>query len=152
MGTQILDLYKVIGKNEKFSFIKIINLARNKKVEVDFDELEKRTDKLIKNYNKTNLESVRSKYLAHQDLNKPNLRANLRIISSLTQEVKGLCSYFCKEFDCGQPEYSNVLLDSFKEIFKTVEEYEKVKALLIAEDLDGVSSIKLSRIQELIKR
>jgi hypothetical protein len=151
MGIQMLDFYKVLRKQEKFSFYKLINLAKEYKVEMNYDELEKRTSSLIEKYNKTNFESIRSKYLAHQDLDKPNLRANLRTVGKMTHEVKTLYSFFCKEFEYNQTEYSNVQLDSFKEIFETIEEHMKVKELLISEHLEGATNIKISKLQKIIR-
>ena len=87
MGNQIIDLYKVVTKNEKFSFAKIINVARDLKCDVDFDMLERETKNLKEEYDSTNFEKIRSKYLAHQDLGVPELGANLRAIRALTEKI-----------------------------------------------------------------
>jgi len=96
MGNQIMTFYKVMIKDEKFSFTKIINVAKELKCNVDFELLEKKTKALKDEYDKTNFETVRSKYIAHQDLGISETRTDLHTIDALTEKTIELFFLFQK--------------------------------------------------------
>lgn len=58
LGIQIINLYKVMMKEEKFSFPKIVNVAKENKVEVNYAFLENETGKVIEIFNKTDIECI----------------------------------------------------------------------------------------------
>ena len=151
MGNQIIDFYKVVIKDEKFSFAKIINIARDLKCNVDYELLEKKTKALKDEYDKTNFETVRSKHLAHQDLRVPVLRGDLRIIRLLTEKTIDLFLIFSKEFKGRKVKFSKSVASSFREIFDMVDEYGSVGALLIAEQIKGNDTVKISKIRKIVK-
>ncbi|MFC1857721.1 hypothetical protein ACFL9U_06780 [Thermodesulfobacteriota bacterium] len=151
MGNQIMTFYKVMMKEEKFSFMKIINVARDLKCDVDFGLLEKETNALKAEYHKTNFETVRSKYIAHQDLRIPEVRTGLLTIVSLTEKIIELFFLFSREFKGRKVKLSNHIVDSLDKIFETIDEYEWVKAFLIAELTKDNDTVKLSRIKAVVK-
>jgi hypothetical protein len=83
MSNQLIDFYKIIWKDEKFSFDKILNVSKNLKTKINYALLEKNTQHLKNDYDSTNFEAVRSKYLAHQDLQPPEMRTDLATLKSL---------------------------------------------------------------------
>jgi len=99
MGDQIIDFYKLIGKNEKFSFTKIINISRGLKLDINYEIVEDKTTELKYEYDKTNFETVRSKYLAHQDLKVPEIKTDLTSIESFTKKAIKLYHLFFEEFN-----------------------------------------------------
>ena len=148
ISNQILDFYKVMGKDEKYSFAKIINVAKGLESEVNYDLLEKETNTLKAQYDKTDFEKVRSKYIAHQDLRVPEIKADLLTTLSLTEKVIEVFLLFSKEFKGRKVNLSDHVVKSFHEIFRTIDEYEWVKAVLIAEQIKGnVSGRKAGSIQ-----
>ncbi len=151
MGNQIIDFYKVIAMNDKFSFYKIINISRDLKCEISYELLEKKIAELKDMYDKTDFEMVRSKYLAHQDLRVPETKIDLRTIKSFTENIIELFRIFSEEFKRERTKFSNDVVNSFKEIFDTVDEYEKVKAFLMVAEMNGQDTVEISKIDESIK-
>jgi hypothetical protein len=151
MGNQIMTFYKVMVKDEKFSFTKIINVAKELKCDVNFELLEKKTKALKAEYDKTNFETVRSKYIAHQDLGVPETRTDLLTIISFTEKTIELFLLFSKEFKGRKVKLSNHIVDSLDKVFETIDEYEWVKAFFIAELIKGSDTVKLSRIKAVVK-
>jgi hypothetical protein len=147
MGNQIMTFYKVMIKDEKFSFTKIINVAKELKCNVDFELLEKKTKALKDEYDKTNFETVRSKYIAHQDLGISETRTDLHTIDALTEKTIELFFLFSKEFKGRKVKLTNHLVDALDEIFETIDEYEWLKAFLIAEMIKRKDTVKLSKIR-----
>jgi hypothetical protein len=147
MGNQIMTFYKVMVKDEKFSFMKIINVAKDLKCDVDFELLEREMNALKAEYDKTNFKTVRSKYIAHQDLKVPEARADLLAIVSLTEKIIEVFFLFSKELKARKVKLSNRIIDSLDKVFETIDEYEWLKAFLIAEMIKGKDSVKLSRVR-----
>jgi hypothetical protein len=152
IGIQITTFYKVMVKEEKFSFTKIINVAKELKCDVNFDLLEKKTKTLKAEYDKTNFETVRSKYIAHQDLRVPETRTDLITITSITEKTIELFLLFSKEFKGRKVKLSNHIVDSLDKIFETIDEYEWVKAFFIAELIKGNNTVELTRIKAVVKQ
>lgn len=151
MGNQVMTFYKVMVKDEKFSFMKIINVARGLKCDVDFGLLKRETNALKAEYDKTNFETVRSKYIAHQDLEVPEARTDLLEIVSLTEKITELFLLFSKEFKGRKVKLSNHIVDSLDKVFETIDEYEWLKAFLRAEMIKGKDSVELSRVRAVAK-
>jgi hypothetical protein len=103
-------------------------------------------------YEKADFETVRSKYLTHQDLRVPEIKTDLLTISSLTENIIKLFHTFSKEFKGNRSNFSNDVVNSFKEIFDTINEYEKVKAFLMAAQIKGQDTVKISRLAKSIKK
>jgi hypothetical protein len=139
--------YKVMIKDEKFSFTKIINVAKELKCNVNFELLEKETKALKDEYDKTNFETVRSKYIAHQDLGIQETRTDLHTINAFTEKTIELFFLFSKEFKGRKVKLTNHLVDAFDKIFETIDEYEWLKAFLIAEMIKRKDSVKLSKVR-----
>jgi len=150
MGTQLLDFYKTIGKNEKYSFVKLTNVAREKKIKVDYESLESMTNHLIDSYEKTDFETVRSKYLAHQDVNVPEIKTDLISLDKFTQILDGCFTIFSKEFGIERAIVSNDIVDSFSLIFSTIDEYEKIKGYLVAVQIQGNTTVEISHLKKLL--
>ncbi len=151
MGNQIIDFYKVMIKDQKFSFTKIINVAKDLKSEVDYELLEKETNALKAQYDKTNFAVIRDKYIAHQDLGVQEIRADLITITSITEKTIELFLLFSKEFKGRKVKFTSQVVKSFDKIFGTIDEYEYVKAFLIAERLKGHDTVKIPSIAKVIK-
>jgi len=151
MGSQIINFYKVMMNDEKFSFTKIINVAKELKSGINCESLEKETNVLKAEYDKTDFEAVRSKYIAHQDLGVPEIRTDLTLIISITEKAIELFLLFSKEFKGREVNLTHHVVNSFDKIFGILDEYEWVKAFLITERLNGHGIVKISSITKVIK-
>jgi len=151
MADQIIDFYKIIHKNEKFSFTKIINISKSFKCDINYELVEDKKTELKDEYDKTDFETVRSKYIAHQDLNMPEIKTDLTSISLFTEKAIELYHLFFEEFKKEKTNFSNDVINSFKEIFDEIDEYDKVKAFLMAAEIEGKDSIEISKLAEFIK-
>jgi len=151
MSNQILNFYKAIVKDEKFSFAKIINVAKEIKSEADYELLERETNALKAQYDQTDFEKVRSKYIAHQDLRVPEIRTDLLTMISLTEKTIELFLLFSKEFKGRKVNLSDHIVKSFNKIFSTIDEYEWVKAFLIAKRIKGNDTVRISEIASSLK-
>jgi len=152
MANQLVDFYKVIAKKEKCSFTKIINVSKELKCEINYEKIEKDSIQLKDDYDKTDFEKVRSKYIAHQDLNVEIVETDLITIDSFTKRIAELSQAFFAEFRRDANKLSNEVVNSFKKVFKTIDEYEKVKAFLVAAQIRSQKTVKISDIAQTIKQ
>jgi len=116
MANQIIDFYKVIGKNENFSFIKIINVSNDLKCEINYELIDRKITELKNEYDKTDFETVRSKYLAHKDIKVPEIKTDLTSIRF------------------------------FNEIFDRIRLLERMEALCFVTELKGGESVVISEL------
>ena len=152
LGYQIVDIYKVMMKDEKFSFQKILNVAKENNVEVNYKLLESQTRKFIEEYDKTDIERIRDKYIAHQDIQVPRIEIDLHTICDISQKITALFHLFASEFLFKYSTPSSTIVHSFKEIFYTIDEYELVKAILITEQIRGNNRITISKLSQEIEK
>ena len=150
MAIQIIDFYKLINKHEKFSFIKIINVAKNLKLEADYEQVEKHTQSIISFYEEQEYEAVRSKYLAHQDLNVPEMKTDLENMNKFSEKAIELFELFSTEFKYTITNFDEEVESSFREIFETIDEYEKVKALFLARLIQKEKFVEIAEVQNII--
>ena len=151
MANQIIDFYKLIGKNEKFSFIKILNIAKNLKVNVDYETLGKKITELINEYEKTEFETVRSKYIAHQDLDTPEIETDLISINSFSEKIFELFELFSTQFNREIKPLTKVVTNSFSEIFNEIDKFEKIKAFLFVSKLKGNKSVNITDFENILE-
>lgn len=148
---QIIDFYKVITDKEKYSFIKIMNLSKAEEISANYEEAERKLSDIKGMYDEHEFETIRSKYLAHQDLNVPKVQTDLFVVKKINEKIIELFNYLIAEYKKEKIEFTTDILDSFREIFSTIDEYEKVKAFLIAEQIKGNKSVEIVRIANAIK-
>lgn len=152
MESQILTFYKVMINEEKFSFRKIVNVAKENNCVINYEFLIGETEALLHEYNRLDFIKIRDKYIAHQDLRVPELKADLSEILTFTSKTIELFFHFSKEFKGRTVKLNSRVVDSFKRIFMTIDEYELVKAILIAEQINGNEVIKIRKISSEIEK
>jgi hypothetical protein len=152
MGEVILDFYKLSNKNEKHSFQKTLNVSRDQKCDVNFDLIQSEIDKLVEQYKKLDFETVRSKYLAHQDLKVPVIKTELKSITEFKEKAFHIFQILTQEFKRVNVEFNSSVKDSFSEIFEAIDEYDEISGLLLANAIEGEEMVKISEIQEIIKK
>ena len=150
MAIQIIDFYKLINAREKFSFRKIVNVANNLKIKADYEKLEKEIDEIIKIYTEQNYEAVRSKYLAHQDLNVPEIRTDLNGINQFSKKSIEIFQLFSEEFEFETKNFDKVIESSFEEIFETIEKLEELNLLIFKKLFENEETVEISELQKII--
>lgn len=152
MGDIILDFYKLAHKKEKHSFQKVLNFCQNEKCKINFGNLQLEIDKFVKEYEDYHFESVRSQYLAHQDLNTPEYFTSIRDLRTLTNKAIKIFEGLTNELGRKNAEFTNIVTESFSEIFERIDEYEEISSLLLANALKGKKTVEISQIQRIIEK
>jgi hypothetical protein len=152
MSVQLIDYYKAIKDDEKFSFQKCLNVMKNNKIKIDFISLEKKLYALKKKYDSYNYEHIRSKYIAHQDLNGLEINTDILEMKKLSQLIISLFKKISKEIGYKQIPFSKESLNSFKKIFDTIHEYEQAKAFIFINEIQGLKSISIKELNKVIKK
>lgn len=152
MSIQLIDYYKLIKDDEKFSFQKCINVIKNNKVKIDFISLEKKLDVLKKKYDSYNYEHVRSKYIAHQDLNGNEIYTDIIEMQKFSRLIINFFKNLSKEVGYKQISFSKEPLISFQKIFDKIHEYEKLKSVLIINEMKGVKSVSIKELNKVLKK
>jgi len=128
LESQIINFYKLNIVSEKFSFKKVLNLLRVNEQDVDYENLEMMIQDLKDDFDKYQFALIRSKYLAHQDICDGEVRTDLLIIRMHTDKTIILFKTMISEIQKEHKEFSDDILNSFKEIFEKMNESEKVSA------------------------
>lgn len=152
LESQILELYKLNIPDEKFSFRKIYNLLKESKAKINYELFDYLIKKLKLDFDKNQFDLIRSKYVAHQDLGVPELKTDLIAVKEFTDNATNLFLFIFSEIKRKHSEFSNDVLNSFKEIFKRIDEYNKVSAYLMVAEMKGEKTIEIGKLGEIIKK
>jgi hypothetical protein len=152
MGNYILGIYKVVNDKEKFSFQKIVNIAKASKCEIDFMLIDNNIKELTDEYLKTGIEKVRDKYIAHQDLGVEEIKTDLRSLKSINDKAIEIYNALFSEFKKEKVTFTSNIIDSFAEIFNTIDEYDEIKGFLTASALNGEKTVEINKISDIVKR
>lgn len=151
MSIQLIDFYKVIKDDEKYSFQKCLNIIKNNGAKIDFATLEKTLTSLKKTYESNKYETVRSKYLAHQDLNVPEIYTDIFKMSNFSKRIINIFKKISKAIGYNVTVFSEEPLSSFQKIFDTIDEYERVKAFLMVKEIKGFKSVTIKALAKATK-
>lgn len=149
--SQILEFYKLLKTEEKFSFQKILNIAKNSKLKINYSILENKIKELNNHYVKSEFETIRSKYIAHQDLNTLSLNTDQISLSKFNLELENLFSLFCKIFNKEISSKTDIC-KSVDKIFNKIRSLEEINALCFATELKKGKSVKLSELDKIINK
>lgn len=148
MSKQIMDFYKIVGKNEKFSFPKIFNLSRSQKHKINYIELEKDFDIFKLEYDSSQFETIRDKYLAHKDLVAPEIKSDLFTTKSMLAKANKLFAKLSNAYKRSNVKYSQTPKKDFKKIFDSIEDFEKLKAFLMVAEIKKRKTVKISELAD----
>lgn len=146
----LVDFYKLLKPNEKYSFEKILNVAQNNGVGLDYPALRAQVATTKDDYAATPFEQVRSRYIAHQDINVPVLETDLWDVIAFNKKVVDLFFTINQAFGREITDFSEDVVQACKEIFNTIDEYERVKAHLIVEQIEGKKVTSINDIAKLV--
>lgn len=152
MGEVLLDFYKVSNRREKHSFQKILNFSEELKFKIEFKKIQEKIDHLTEFYEKTDFETVRSKYLAHQDLSVPEILIEFPSFKKFREIVIKLFDLITGQFGRKNEEFHNDVKNSFSEIFSTIDEYDEISSFLLANAIKKEKTVEISEIQAIIEK
>ena len=141
ISTLLIDFYKLMKEGEKFSFKKLINICNQNNESINYSVYGKKLHLLLHEYNEYNFEYIRSKLLAHQDLNVTEQRAEIFKINYFVKEVNDFFKMICSELKYTPYKIESEISKSLQEIFDRLDEFDKVSAYLIAKQLKGEKNL-----------
>ncbi|QRM89756.1 hypothetical protein FG167_11135 [Lacinutrix sp. WUR7] len=150
LGNNILEFHKIFDKNEKHTFKRLINIAKNSKIQFDYKTLEKEIDALQIEYDKSNLKTIRDKYIAHQDLTEDEVKSDFITSFKFTQSSTKLFKKICTELNYEYKEDNDEVLNSFKDIFTITEQINGIQFLVDLAQKNKVDCIPINKIKRFI--
>ena len=152
MGEVLLDFYKVSNRREKHSFQKILNFSKELKFKIEYEKIQGKIDQLTEFYEKSDFETVRSKYLAHQDLGVPEIKTDLPSLKTFKAIIFELFDLITGQFGRKNVDFHNDVKSSFSEIFNAIDEYDEISSFLLANAIKGAKTVEISEIQAIIEK
>ncbi|MDP8241557.1 MAG: hypothetical protein RAP70_05870 [Candidatus Celaenobacter antarcticus] len=153
---QIINFYKLFKKPkkgrifEKFSFHEFLRIIKYRNYEINYNLLDHKVNVLYEEYESSQYQTIREKYIAHLDLNVPIIRLHIIFFIAFSKNILKLFDEICKEFNI-KPDYiSENIKDSLNQIFNQVSISEKIKRLCFDEKLKGNEILELSKINDII--
>jgi len=147
LGNNILEFHKIFDKNEKHTFKRLINIAKNSKIQFDYKTLEKEIDALQLEYDESNLKTIRDKYIAHQDLTEDEVKSDFITSFKFTQSSTELFKKICIELNYEYMENNEEILNSFKDIFTITEQINGIQFLIDLAQKNKVDCIPINKIK-----
>lgn len=144
MALQILTLSKLIKDDGAFSLKKLINLGGARVKGFDKSALLEEFGHIHGEYVNNQLDSVRDQFIAHLDLSAEEIKTDIHMLCILKNMVTGL--YDRISLASGGEKYSHDdrCVKGIREVFDELDEYDKMKALLIAAQIQGRESVNVS--------
>jgi len=150
LGNNILEFHKIFDKNEKHTLKKLINIAKNNKIQFDYKTLEREIDDLQIEYDKSNLKTIRDKYIAHQDFTEDEVKSDFITSFKFTQSSTKLFKKICIELNYEYKEDNDEILNSFKSIFTITEQINGIQFLVDLAQKNKVDCIPINKIKRFI--
>lgn len=141
MGLQILTLSKLIKDNGAFSLQKLINIAAAKTKGFDKREHQEEMDCILSEYEKHQLDVVRDKFVAHLDISSNEIKTDIHMLCVTANQVTSLFNRIASAVGAEEFVRNDRCVKGIKEIFSELDEYEKVKALIVATQIKGKQKI-----------
>jgi hypothetical protein len=151
LGLQVIALYKLFKEGEKHSFSKLLNILKvNGACNLDQAFLDPLVN-LQSDYANKPYEAIRSKYLAHQDLNVPEMGVNLLEMDQLISKIFQWFNELKGRLGLAPLAETKSIHASLAEVFSCIDEYDEIKDFLLSKLLNGVKTVSISEIQDIIK-
>lgn len=148
--SSILDFYKLLTVQEKYSFQKIINLSKSENIQANYSILEKKNEELNQMYNSLDYDYIRSKWIAHQDLSLENKSLEYKTFFCFSNNIINFFKLLSEELGYLETRFNTQVFYSFKQIFETINKYDNLKALFLFKKLHGNNTIDLDEVKKII--
>jgi AbiU2 len=114
----VMNLHKMFDKNGKCSFGGIINIAKNNKVKVDYDYLEKMVLEISDEYKKNDFKTLRDKFIAHSDIDIKEYCLNLVSLFEFTRKVENTFRKYFKAITGKRSRILRAEMNSLEKVFQ----------------------------------
>lgn len=148
---QIIAFYKLMKSSEKHSFRKLLNIVSTSKGIGKYSKLENDLAKLDIFFTDSNFEKIRSRFLAHLDLNLTSEKADYISILSFSTKCIKYHSQLCKEFDFKKRRSKNII-KSFDEILNELRRLESAKAYCYVNFIKKKRTVKINELARIFKQ
>lgn len=144
MAMQILTLSKLIKDDGAFSLKKLINMSGAKVKNFDKPGLLEEFDYIHDEYVKNKLNVVRDQFIAHLDISSEEIKTDIHMLCVAKNQVTSLYDRISLALGAEEYDHDDRCVDGIKEVFDELDEYEKVKAVIIAAEVKGRKQIDVS--------
>lgn len=151
MGLQILTLSKLIKDDGSFSFQKIINMASAKIKGFNKVGFQEELDFIVHEFKENNLDKVRDKFLAHLDISANEIKTDIHMLSIHANQVVSMFNDLALALGCLEYEHDDRCIKGIEGIFSELDEYERIKAFLMASEIQNRNEVSISEIAEAVK-
>lgn len=152
LSSLLIDFYKLMKENEKFSFKKLINICSQNRESINYSEINTKLDSLSKKYDYNNFELIRSKILAHQDLNVPEQKSKILKINNFIEEINEFFIFLCSELNYQPTTTNSDISKHLQKIFDRLDECDKISSYLIAKQLKGDKILDFELMKQELKQ
>lgn len=148
---QIMGYYKLMKSSEKHSFQKLINIANTSIGKPKITSLQNELSKLDITYSNSSFEKIRSKFLAHLDINLTSEKSDLISIITFSSNCIDYYNLLCKEFGYKKSRRKNII-NSFDEILNNLRQLESVKAHCYVNFIKKKRTVKINELTKIFKQ
>lgn len=141
---QIIAFYHIMHKEQKHSFQKILNLLIQQKIKINYNELNRMLNELNEEYSLSQFETVRSKYLAHKDINVEQIKTEMQSVRKFTESLIEVQRFLLSELKLPLQIFNNEVKLSLWEIFGEINEYGNLLSYLNFESSNGKETFTMS--------
>jgi hypothetical protein len=132
MSLQILTLSKLIKDDGAFSIKKLINIGGAKIKGFDKAGLLEDFSYLLSEYNRHKLGTVRDQFLAHLDISSDEIKTDIHMLCVTKNLTTSLFNRIAAGSGQGEYLHDDKCVTAIKEVFDELDEYDKVKAVIMA--------------------
>lgn len=144
MGLQILVLSKLIKDDGAFSLNKLINIAGAKVKGFDKANLLDVFAHVHGEYVKHQLDVVRDQFIAHLDISAEEIKTDIHVLYVKTNQVTSLYNRIATAIGGEEYRHDDRCVRGLRGIFEELDDYERVKALIIATQMKYEKTIDVS--------
>jgi predicted nuclease of restriction endonuclease-like RecB superfamily len=144
MDLQILVLSKLIKDDGAFSLKKLINMGGAKVKGFDKTGLMEEFNYIHQEYVKKKLDSVRDQFIAHLDLSAEEIKIDIHTVCIAKNQIASLYNRISFALDGEEYHHDDRCVKGIESVFEELDEYEKVKAVIVAAQVKGKSHIDVS--------
>lgn len=144
IGLQILALSIIIKDDGAFSLKKLINIGGARIKGFDKSGLMKEFDYIHSEYQRHKLDCVRDQFIAHLDMSVEEIKTDIRMLCFARNQVTSLYGRISLAAGGDEYEHDDICVKEIRSIFDEIDEYEKVKAIIVSAQIKGLKQVHVS--------
>jgi hypothetical protein len=151
MAMQILGLSKLINDHGPFSLTKIFNIIASKNKNFDKATLTIELNEIAEHYKLHRFHVVRNKYIGHLDNYEEEIKTDIHSLAVSVNQVTGFFDRLSSILGKASYEHDDRCIQDLKKIFSEIDDYEKVKSVIVSNQIKGKSQVDISEFNKAIK-